>query len=1139
MVYKKLLISAGGGIVSPFQQVEQSIDTGNILIGLGGTGIDCIRSIKTQVHTRIKPDGISVEGNTYSRIRFLGVDSDVHSCGRCEDGTGRNENLPLEDKEFLFIGVKNVSIPIQIQRSPELSWFNYENINIPPYLDRGACGIRQVGRLLMMEHSQLFIKKIEKEINDVQNGTYNSRVNIHIFAGLSGGTGSGCFLDVCYMVRSIAERIGEVTIFGYFLLPDVHLSIVPFTNVHVRSHIMKNGYAAMQELDYCMTLPENGGSFEQEYQEKRWISWNRPPVDMCHVISSMDVNGHIHGCADSYGYGNTLDAITEHVMQFLVDSCPMTNLAGAFKCLNSQKRIGAQMSYCLIGGVCASIPLRKINTYFAAQLFNQFAIVQRNVPSREDVERLAILSLAQGAQSLSAIYESLFHELLEDACYEPYDFAGLAPAIDRLEELYTHQTFIKCQKIDKNAENMMSKSNPQSLFNRIHEQLILILRDIDKGPMFAYRMLSSSESHNLLNVINGLIEENCVRWNQEDAQAELKYSKYETAKNDFSNRRRRNLFDNDSKRFKDCEFYIMALEQHRLNWHAYSYMDQVLRTFRNQIVEITSSYYNKLNRVMDTLINTFAENLDALESKKYVEENRPFAISLVTIAELKKFLDMQIERINISAVLDLFMLSLVQNEDEWIQEDENKIVRFVTDFFVNTVFCGFSCKTVTSFLHEKYENKHGGKITDEQLAEFIYKDMLTPLTKIASPLFCFNTEIWSEEQTIRDWCIVVPSDSEPIKAAAKKMHNENYLWGVKESKFTDSIYIMRSACGFPLSSYKNCTDYERGFFMSKEPGLHSYEGKAVHGMDLTDWNMLPSVTPQSVVDIDHAPEDLARLIKEANNLYERALSLGVLDNEGYLYEADETRLACLNTACNSCEISTAKTRNEQDASMLRQKVENIRELLRIPMIKICKLLPSDGYRITKELIFNIQKDYFFASPALHATVREKIELVEKMVKRADSIIKAAEEKIQFRVTYDRQLHDFCEALLTGVIAIDGRIIAYKRVINGSEKTIILNKRGEGYPFNNIPLYQGFLSYQKLENDVKCEVKKLVEERLNVGAPEIYSIGGELKKSLSNERFAAFGQLASLVYEAKECSDIIAFLSDIKREMDDFFYKRGI
>ena len=55
-VYSKLLLSAGGGIVSTMQQAEQAKNTASLLIGLGGTGIDCLRTIKTQVRSRLRPD---------------------------------------------------------------------------------------------------------------------------------------------------------------------------------------------------------------------------------------------------------------------------------------------------------------------------------------------------------------------------------------------------------------------------------------------------------------------------------------------------------------------------------------------------------------------------------------------------------------------------------------------------------------------------------------------------------------------------------------------------------------------------------------------------------------------------------------------------------------------------------------------------------------------------------------------------------------------------------------------------------------------------------------------------------------------------------------------------------------------------
>ena len=43
--YSKLLLEAGGGIY-PMQRAEYDHQTGHVLIGLGGTGIDCLKKIK-------------------------------------------------------------------------------------------------------------------------------------------------------------------------------------------------------------------------------------------------------------------------------------------------------------------------------------------------------------------------------------------------------------------------------------------------------------------------------------------------------------------------------------------------------------------------------------------------------------------------------------------------------------------------------------------------------------------------------------------------------------------------------------------------------------------------------------------------------------------------------------------------------------------------------------------------------------------------------------------------------------------------------------------------------------------------------------------------------------------------------------
>ena len=74
-IIKELALSKGGGIVSYNQQAEQEKNVINIFIGLGKTGVDCIREIKTHVYDWIKQDLISEAGAAvYKSIRFMGVE---------------------------------------------------------------------------------------------------------------------------------------------------------------------------------------------------------------------------------------------------------------------------------------------------------------------------------------------------------------------------------------------------------------------------------------------------------------------------------------------------------------------------------------------------------------------------------------------------------------------------------------------------------------------------------------------------------------------------------------------------------------------------------------------------------------------------------------------------------------------------------------------------------------------------------------------------------------------------------------------------------------------------------------------------------------------------------------------------------
>ena len=75
MFYRQLLLSTGGGVLSKLQMDDQE-ECATIAIGLGGTGVSCLRNLKKQIFSRVKPDSGDTVIPTYSHIRFLAVDSD-------------------------------------------------------------------------------------------------------------------------------------------------------------------------------------------------------------------------------------------------------------------------------------------------------------------------------------------------------------------------------------------------------------------------------------------------------------------------------------------------------------------------------------------------------------------------------------------------------------------------------------------------------------------------------------------------------------------------------------------------------------------------------------------------------------------------------------------------------------------------------------------------------------------------------------------------------------------------------------------------------------------------------------------------------------------------------------------------------
>lgn len=99
-------------------------------------------------------------------------------------------------------------------------------------------------------------------------------------------------------------------------------------------------------------------------------------------------------------------------------------------------------------------------------------------------------------------------------------------------------------------------------------------------------------------------------------------------------------------------------------------------------------------------------------------------------------------------------------------------------------------------------------------------------------------------------------------------------------------------------------------------------------------------------------------------------------------------------------------------------------------------------------------------------------------------------------------------MFTGVITWEGLVVTYRQVQFGISNDIIPSKRGDEYPFGTSPVYQGFLSYQKLASAVKAEIKKMVDDCYNSDV----CINDWIQRTVSYDKQA----------------DIIAFLNTIKK-----------
>ena len=1134
-MYRQLLLSTGGGIISNTQKdgQEQCV---TLAIGLGGTGVACLRNLKRQVYERLQADDPKDPIPTYSHIKFLAVDTDKKSL----EADGKINSLD-EATEFFDISSSDIQGLLAATRvlagTPECQWLKTANKDKGEAglkilsASAGAGGVRQIGRLLIIEKSDAFVAKVSNLITEAKRGIPgNVDVNVHIFTGLGGGTGSGTFLDVCYLVQKALNDIGEgghALTCGYFFLPDVNLSVPAVAaKQDISAYIMANGFAAMKELDYCMNFEANGGCWEQQYKGFKFGPVKTQPVKCCHLLSANTLKGG----ALKKGFDYAMNVVGDFVLQFLVhnDINMQTHIANYYAAMQQvSKDHGANYQYILLGASNAVVPMREITTYLASKLFEAFSDCKEKYPTDGEIEQFAkendihfqgLLKQAMKGTSFQMpaieLQENMFRNMgetdlampdqliLPETIMQPYRNMQnkMSQKVEENISALTHDW--RRDKIEENQENI---SRVWKTFFALES----VVEDPKRGPFYASIVLNGSGRKNLVDILDGNLEMIKKQLQNVRNDMSLRMKEVKNARSAYlhpgflANRQRlfdtfigalANYFTDDSK--------IIALEK----------MEGMIRTMKDQFKALYNNYFEPYWTVYNELVETFHENYKTMsEGTVFAALDDPFVMRLLELDEnMKELLDKAVEQLDLGQEAKRFNGAFFRADGVWYAKEESKIAKFVSDYVID-VFNDYTQRTITRYLEMRFNT------TDQNMLQaMIFNEILRPLSDMATPLF-WKKPSYNPTQGNLGY-ISIPDNAAVISAAAQKLIQQNPDLMLVTSSFANRIFMLRCLCGVPMYGYNGSGLYYQKYMADRTIGKHLYEYTSRDGRD---WRVLSNLQPYSTVDFPSAE------MLENEKMYDRAVETGIIrenpNGAGQEYQLVEY------AGIEEIEAAADEATKKMDIKIASGVLEMIDQYLqnRTP-VKLTNI-PNDGSDGNEE---KVRKDHVMDSAELLKAIRTQLGIQGRLDEIRDDMV---------RISASGNMEgDYRNALYTGVIKFALPKVTYTRVQFGMSKVTVLSEPSMKPYGGLVPLYQGFVTYTELDDATREAIRKEVEAKLNDVSTyyaEIKASCDEFESKLSDLYLGAMQMQAQKIPEKTEI--IEEFFMNLRKEIQTFRLMYGI
>ena len=277
-----------------------------LIIGLGGSGKKVCERLRRLFFTKFREPGLPV-------VDYLYIDTDPKDAAGREGWDVIQEKIAFNAEDMVGVDIKPSEVG-HIFRNPNqhrhiFDWFHESLTEIGTDICKNGAGqIRPAGRLAFFHHYSRIRDRVEAKLLRITNGDAINKINenaeekynflvddkaceVFIIGSVAGGTGSGMFLDMAFLVKDINPDLRPT---GLFFLPSLFSHIGEKHQEKIRA----NGYAALMELDY-MIAPSIGVGKHKKKFPKFYFNWDGkekksvlgPPFSNVYLLDASNNSG--------------------------------------------------------------------------------------------------------------------------------------------------------------------------------------------------------------------------------------------------------------------------------------------------------------------------------------------------------------------------------------------------------------------------------------------------------------------------------------------------------------------------------------------------------------------------------------------------------------------------------------------------------------------------------------------------------------------------------------------------------------------------------------------------------------------------------------------------------------------------------